>query len=433
MPIVSFKKNPFLDDESAIAALGNYIDERNRISRGGMYLLNITTTLINNGKEIFERIPSQVFSGLQQGGRRNVQAALICRSQDPAGPSQQGKVLESGYTREQELIGNWAERDGCWLDEANAHLESKGYLHDSGIDGSESMVYFEDQGGSVHKVIDHVRYDSLERLLDRIHIHNAIFPECPMVIEAFGMRDYSDDNTGFSAVIRQPFVKGTTPSDEDIAGALEARGLHCADKGAGWFYTDPDGTVLITDVHDLNAVKTESGRVIFFDCEARVNDVPSLGGKFNIPALKYSKESAAEICTIIDALAPSVRSEEHIIPFLDNPELRRKELDATGRINGPVELDSGETVFIQRVPGNRGMLLVSTPEKIRKVLSFGIPVPDDGTPLTEKEMSAMVSGRGFRRGDTYYSFDLDKGRITECTEFRLTLRHTITRNHKLNI
>lgn len=433
MPIVSFNNNPFLDGESAVAALRNYTDDCNRLSRGGMYLLNIATTLIYNGKEIYQRIPSQVFGGLPEGGRRNVQAALLCRSQGAAEPTQQGEILESGYTREQELIGNWAERDGCWLDAANAHLEAKGYLHDPGIDGSESMVYFEDSGNGVHKVTDYVRYESLEGLLDRIQIHNAIFPECPMVIEAFGMRDYADDNTGFSAIIRQPFVKGVTPAEEEITESLYKRGLQSADHGTGWFFTDPRGELLITDVHDLNAVKTDSGNVIFFDCEAKVNDIPSLGGRYSIPKLNYSKESVSRICRIIDSLAPDVCRQEDILPALADGKKCREELDFTGRVNGPAKLRNGEPIFIQNVPGQEGYLLVSTPAKIRKALSFGIPVPDDGLTLSETEIAALQAGKGFRRGNIFYAFDLDKGRISEFAEYKLKLRQTQNRTSKISL
>lgn len=414
---------PFLDRESAVAALGSFMDGT-RITRGGMYLLNIINQLVQNEKEILERLPHEVFGGLPEGGRRNVAAAALCRAENSNVPPEQGLLLESGYTREQEIIGRWAERDGCWDDTPHASFEKSGYRHADDLDGSEAMVWFDDAREYVYKTIDQVRYPNIERFLDRVAIHNALFPECPMTVIGFGMRDYADDNSGFCALIRQPFVKGSCPTEEQIALSMHERGLVDPPAGAGFYYCNPSGSILLTDVHDSNCVLSDAGHVLVFDCEAMVNDIPAFGGRHVIPPLDYSEESVRAIRKEVEGMLPMEIPEKELLRLLGASDARilAEQLNAAGRSASAVKTLSGQEYIVQRHRDWKGVCLVSSPRQIARALSFGGAPLDDGTVLSINEIDAIAHGKTVGRNGKTYAFDLDKGRIDEIPQYKLRLR-----------
>ena len=429
-------RDPFLDRESAIKALEGFIDGT-RTTREGMYLLQVINTHIQNGERIFERTPQSVFCGLPGGGRANVQAAALCRAEEAANAAEQGSLLESGYTREQEIIGHWAERDGCWSDTPEADLLRNGHEHRSEYDGSEARIFY-NSGAHVYKTIDFVRYESMSRFLDRVTIHNAVFPEAMMTIYGFGVRDYSEDSTGFCALVSQPFIEGTTPTEAQIHASMLERGLHEPAYSAGsgfYFYETPDHDVLITDVHDNNCVVTPQGKVVVFDCEAMVNDINGFGGRYTIPPLQYSQESVDEIKASIRSVMPlSVPGREFLMdlsPVASHNAV--EELASAGYIDGPVKEGPYKDCIVQRDPEDRSRLLVQSREKMERFFAVHEPKLDDGSTLTPKEKEAVLQGRPFARQGLGYRFNLDKGRIERTPAFQLKQRMTQARKSGISI
>lgn len=421
MAIVRRYKDPFLDKESAIKALQGFINGT-KISREGMYLLQIIDTLVQDEKEIYQRIPSEVFGGLAEGGRRNVQASALCRAEGSPDGAKPQDVLESGYTREQEIINFWAVRDGCWSDAPENDLKRKGFRHQSKFDGSEAQVFFSDTK-KVYKAIDFGRYPNMQRFLDRVTIHNAYFPECPMTVEGFGLKDTSIENSRFCAIISQPFVEGTTPTEEQIADALHARGLEDPMFGAGFFYVSPSGNLMVTDVHDRNCVLTPEGRIAVFDCEAMVNNIENFGGKFRIPDIQYTDKSVEKIQDYVREFAPLSLDRDSVLNLVI-PEMRKEvkeQLENTGRVDGPVKTKSGRIVILQQDPQGKDKILVSRPDKIRKMFSFGPVRLDDGTVLNENTINKLVSGQHIKTGKSIMFFDLDKGRVNIKNNMKLNL------------
>lgn len=429
-------RDPFLDRESAIKALQDFMDGT-RVTRKGMYLLQVINSYIQDEKRIFERIPQEVFSGLPGGSRRNVQAAALCRAQGTADAPQPGELLESGYTREQEVIGLWAERDGCWSDTPEEDQTRKGRLHRAECDGSEARIFY-DGGATVHKTIVAVRYNSLERFLDRVAIHNAIFPEATMTIDGFGVRDYSNDHTDFCAIVSQPFIEGTVPTQEQIDESMRERGLREPSYSAGsgfYLYETPSSSVLVTDVHDNNCVLTPKGKVVVFDCEAMVNDVNGFGGRYTIPPLQYSQDSVDEIKASIRSIMPlSVPGREFLMdlsPVASHNAV--EELASTGYIDGPVREGPYKDCIVQRDPEDRSRLLVQSREKMERFFAVHEPKLDDGSTLTPKEKEAVLQGRPFARQGLGYRFNLDKGRIERTPAFQLKQRITKARKAGISI
>lgn len=421
MAIVRKSNDSFLQGESAIKALQSYINGT-EISREGMYLLQIINSLVHNEKEVYQRIPSEVFGGLAEGGRRNVQASALCRAEGSPDETKQAPVLPSGYTREQEIIGQWAERDGCWSDTPEKDQEKSGRKHQDEFDGAEARIFY-DGKGRVYKTVDYIRYPNLQRFLDRITIHNAYFPECPMTVEGFGMRDYADDNTGFCVVISQPFVKGETPTQEQIERSLHERGLVDPAFGMGVIYESPSHNILVTDVHDMNCVLTAEGRVAFFDCEAHINNIAGFGGRYEIPPLQFDEKAVEEIKDFIGSVVPLEVGRDWIRNNIssDWQDDAINDIAKYGQTNGEMKTIRGDWVIIQKNPMDKDIFLVTDTFRLRKMLSVSRAPLDDGTVLSEDDVMKLSMGDIVKNGNRFLSFDLDKGRIVEKNDMTLRL------------
>lgn len=416
--------NPFLDGESAIAALGTYIDGT-ATNRGGMYLLNIINSYIQDGERIFERIPQEVFGGLPGGGRRNVQASALIRAKRAADGPLHRSVLESGYTPEQELIGFWAERDGSWHDTPEADLISKGHRHRSYYDGSEARIFYNDKS-HIYKTLDFSHYESIERGLDRIAIHNALFPEAQMFVAGFGIRDYAEDNDGFCIIIKQPFIKGKVPTKAQIQRSMIDRGLRLCSFGAGLFYETPSSETLVTDIHPGNSAYTGNGNVVVFDCEAMVNDIPGFGGKYKIPELKSNPESVALIKKCIEAVLPqSVTLQDFLESIPEKYASKiRTELLSQGHLNEPVQDGQYYGHLVQMDPEKEGNVIVMSPDAINLFFRMHHPVQENGQPVDKAILEKLKQGLTAEKNGVSFRFDIDKGRIIETLAPQLKLKQT---------
>ncbi len=433
--------DPFKEKENAIAALREMIDQDNTITRGGMYCLEIINQLIQtenrekNKKNLFERIPPKYFGGLPGGGRRNVQASAILRAEIETDRRKPSKILPSGYTREQELIGNWAERDGCWSDYAESELIRQGQKKLSF--GSEAHVFSNDKI-RVYKTVDLSHCLTLQKALDRITLHNHIFPETEIRVEGFGMRDDAEDNTGFVIVVSQPFVKGKNTLGPESGPVIEKQ-LHkrtfslvrptatarerreAKEKGlpvpefaqTAWCFTDADRSVLLYDIHDENYVFSPSGKILVFDCEIKLNDSERLGGPYPIPALDFEKESVEEICKTIAGLVPEEITLDRLFIFenFQNARTILSDLDAYGMTVTPAITLTGEEAVLQRDPRNPDKILMSDPRKVGMMLETHNQLIDGGKTISAAQMKKLSKGIPVRVDNDILYFDIDKGRI----------------------
>ena len=433
--------DPFKERENAVAALREMIDQDNKITRGGMYCLEIINQLIQNKdyekneKNLFERIPSSYLRGLPEGGRRNVQASAILRAKIEAGRGKPQAVLPSGYTREQELIGNWAERDGCWSDYAESDLIKNGQKKLSF--GSEAQVFTNDKT-RVYKTIDLSHCGTLQKALDRVTLHNFVFPETEIRVEGFGMRDDAEDSSGFVLIISQPFVEGHNVLGPDSGPEIE-RQLHertfdlvrptataaerreAEEKGlpvpefaqTAWCFTDPGKNILLYDIHDENFVVEPEGNILVFDCEIKLNDTERFGGPYDIPPLDYDENKVREIFQTIHNLVPIPHSLKslHLDKYIQNPQKVLKELDTYGMTISPAVIKNGKKLILQKDPADPNVILVSSATKIEKMLEMHNLIYDDGKKITKEQMTRLSEGNPVRIGKDILYFNLDKGRI----------------------
>ena len=386
---------PFTEDESGIQVLKGCIDGENKINREGMYLLNILNNLIQseNGKEkVFQRIPSEVFGGLSEGGRRNVQASLIARAVRGADEKEQGRVLASGYTAIQEVIGRWAERDGSWSDTPEGDLIDRGFTHSPENDGSEARIFHnKNTDDLVYKTVDFSHYSHFELMMDRIAIHNAIFPEMAIKVEGFGMRDDTTDDPerfheGFVVTISQKKAIGHIPTQKEIEKGLTARGFDRTDNG--FFWLNIMDNVVIADIHDLNCVVSPEGNLLVFDCEAFLKTFPVDAEKPEVILIKDALPSKDG--KLDEKTWRAILGSEYDNATLADKTALLKELRQRGKISGLIDgkvitLDNNVPKFRQDLDGRTvqyydGNILVGRPRAFEKEHLWNVPpIQSDAT------------------------------------------------------
>ena len=78
--------------------------------------------------------------------------------------------------------------------------------------GTESEVYFDIEDFIVRKLITLQHYNALRLALDRIIIHNAIFPDSAMRVLGFGR----NNNRQFVVVVELPFRQRSPAGEESF-------------------------------------------------------------------------------------------------------------------------------------------------------------------------------------------------------------------------
>lgn len=238
---------------------------------------------VSNGTTIFERIPQAQQPGLSRGSEILCAAAIICRG-CPGTESEKREIYRTadliGDGRIQEtLIEQWARIVGCWFDDARLYLSSISQVYDI---GTESTVFFDVSHRIVRKFITLKHYNVLRLAIDRIIIHNAIFPNAYMRVFGFGR----DEDGQFGILIVQPYIEGVIVSEEERASFMYKMGFTDAGEDYGMHLNYKTDYLYIGDINEYNVLKGVNG-IHVFDCDCRLN-VPSLGceGKWIIPSVQ---------------------------------------------------------------------------------------------------------------------------------------------------
>ena len=236
---------------------------------------------VHNGTTLFERIPQAQQPGLSLGSEILCAAAIICRG-CPGTESEKREIYCTadliGDGRIQEtLVENWARIVGCWYDDARLYLSSISQAFDV---GTESTVFFDVPHRIVRKFITLKHYNVLRLALDRVIIHNAIFPDAHMRVFGFGR----DEDGTFGLLIEQPYIVGRVVSDFERADFMHKMGFADAGEDFGMQLNYKTDNLYIGDLNEYNVLKGETG-IHVFDCDCRLN-TPTLGcdGKWMIPA-----------------------------------------------------------------------------------------------------------------------------------------------------
>ena len=218
-----------------------------------------------SGRLVYQRFSPREQYGCSAGGETNVIASLLAGAEDSSDTDVKEAI--SDYQRECQLgaqqeaaIEQWAKVSGCWIENVNDTL-----VHSFGeeiAEGGEAVVY--DHGATLIKSIG-LDYFILPILaLDRVALHNAYFPETQLKVLGFGR----NENGEFKIIVEQPFVGGTHVSDDDIAKYMEQMGFELKNP-RNWTYATQD--IYLSDMHDENVIRSETGAICVVDCDIRIN------------------------------------------------------------------------------------------------------------------------------------------------------------------
>lgn len=169
-------------------------------------------------------------------------------------------------------IEEWAKAVGVWIDDIDESFTNA--FGERIAEGGEAIVY--DHGATLVKTIGLDYFVEPILALDRISLHNAYFPETALTVLGFGR----DAEGKFKIVVEQPFIKGNRMSDEEIAEYMRHMGFELHNP-RNWSYATPE--IYLSDMHDENVIRSDSGNVFVIDCDIRIN-TPELkcGGVRNL-------------------------------------------------------------------------------------------------------------------------------------------------------
>lgn len=175
------------------------------------------------------------------------------------------KQLHEESLRQQKELINWATKHKQLIVEPNDYYEEA--LGDSAA-GSETRVWKNNDKGTVVKNISLNHYGTPKALMNRILIHNLVFPTTAMKMLKVGASD-----NGISIIVEQPFIEdsGIAPTMDEIKDYMLSLGFTLSKgKGINAEYTK-DG-YLVTDIRPENVIKQPDGSLAVIDCFAKFED-----------------------------------------------------------------------------------------------------------------------------------------------------------------
>ena len=241
-----------------------------------------------SGRLVYQRFSPREQHGCAAGGTTNVIASLLAGAEDCADtnaaetlsefererqrteqrepssllewPSRDGRRQSQCGAKQEAAIEQWAKAVGCWTECVDDSLHSS--FGEEIAEGGEAMVY--DHGSTLVKSIG-LDYFILPILaLDRIALHNAYFPETQLTVLGFGRNQKGE----FKIICEQPFIGGSHVSDEEIAEYMQRMGFELKNP-RNWTYATPD--IYLSDMHDENVIRSETGAFCVVDCDIRIN------------------------------------------------------------------------------------------------------------------------------------------------------------------
>lgn len=135
--------------------------------------------------------------------------------------------------------------------------------------GTEALVWVDEGEGTVTKAISYDMEGGISNLIDKILVHNSIFPETKITLKGIGT--LSDGTNVF--IITQPFIKfnkeasGLTKAN--VISFMKTKGFTVKEDGKYPVFTN--GRYDIADLHEGNIGKTGSGNIAVIDFFADIN------------------------------------------------------------------------------------------------------------------------------------------------------------------
>lgn len=233
---------------------------------------------IENGKVTYKRFPQEASGGMYKGGTANATASILLSSNESSSRNASLSVSER-YERDkrqqpiqERIIESWAKAKGIWHDNLDT-IEGKELF----AEGGEAKVFANDGDTNVIKILSTEYFITPQFALDRITLHNTLFPEAALKIIGFGRNSKGE----FQFLVEQPFIQGTYATQAEIDKFITKAGFTKSTKDKGNTFITDD--LYVSDLHDENVIKTPNGNLIVIDADIRLN-TPELNrnGKYVI-------------------------------------------------------------------------------------------------------------------------------------------------------
>ena len=246
---------------------GDKKEEQDYLTRVKQYAEQIIT-----GQHSLKRLSPEEEQGRLLGGKRNVEASIIVGTE-----SSSGDVIKKGS--EVDLLTKYAKNENIWF---NKDYFDKLVFLDQ---GGEAKVWELDKDNVIK--VNHFPFEEKpSKFLDRVSIHNYLFPESRYKVLGFT----SFDESGFSVVLEQPFIEhsGNPVTQKEVEKDLNDRGLSY-NKDTDMFMNDD---YIIGDTHQGNVLRSKNRNLIYIDPIIELN-TPEAGyggnrklGEINLPVEK---------------------------------------------------------------------------------------------------------------------------------------------------
>jgi hypothetical protein len=250
----------------------------------------------NNG---INRLSQEEEFGRSRGGQANVQATNVAIRVHRAG--EENGWSEKKIKQEEELaIEKLAKKNGYFVDESL--IKQKG---EQDANGAESIVFFDDENTVMKITENEIHHSSWLDFLDRISIHNHLFPET-----AYTVLGFTRINGTFSAITNQPLIRAKEVAKaSEISEDMKERGF--TPIGMGRFHNLKTG-IFIGDVFHGNVLKSEGGNLFYIDPVIKIDS--------NEPSVKTTRtvklqEPTADVNDLIQPSQPG-RFDKNDIPDL---------------------------------------------------------------------------------------------------------------------
>lgn len=233
---------------------------------------------IENGKVTYKRFPQEASGGMYKGGTANATASILLSSNESSSRNASLSVSER-YERDkrqqpiqERIVESWAKAKGIWHDNLDT-IEGKELF----AEGGEAKVFANDGDTNVIKILSTEYFITPQFALDRITLHNTLFPEAALKITGFGRNSKGE----FQFLVEQPFIQGTYATQAEIDKFITKAGFTKSTKDKGNTFITDD--LYVSDLHDENVIKTPNGNLIVIDADIRLN-TPELNrnGKYVI-------------------------------------------------------------------------------------------------------------------------------------------------------
>lgn len=195
-----------------------------------------------------ERLSPQEEQGRNRRGCHNARATLYIRASLGADATYQRTA--DARQRQEDVLKEYANSVNIWYDNPESKFGT--YIGN----GAEQYVYY--TGNGIVTKINNIQFhDTSLNFLDRLAIHNYIFPEAPYRVIGFGINKFGD----FSVITDQPFVIAQRGADrEEMKSYMTHLGYEYM---GGNSYINDD--YLVEDLHPGNALITPQGNIAIID------------------------------------------------------------------------------------------------------------------------------------------------------------------------